>query len=119
MNVGTIITRKASMLIWQIIIEKKMRLFVNLDESFRSFVKFGNNERVPMLRKGKIRINLKTGKSNFIFDIFYVPNFYHNLLSRGQLSDKRYDLCFNYNIGIITNDRLRLIVKVYMNTSHL
>ena len=44
-------------------------IFVDLDDSFRSFVKFGNNEKVSMLRKEKIRITLKHGKSYFISNV--------------------------------------------------
>ena len=68
-----------------------------------------------MGEKGKIGITLKNGKSNFISNVFYVSNLYHNLLSFGQQSEKRYNLRFKYGIGIITNNHLELIVKVYMN----
>ena len=67
-------------------------MFAELDKSFRSLVKFGNNERVNVLGKEKIKITLKNEKSNFIYDVFYVPNLYDNLLSLGQLSEKGYDL---------------------------
>ena len=93
-------------------------IFADLDESFRSF-KFGNNERVSVLGKGKIRIILKNEKSNFISNVFYVPNLYHNLLSLWQLIEKWYDLRFKYGIGTITDDHLGLIAKIYMNISRL
>ena len=45
-------------------------IFADFVESFRSFVKFGNNERVSMLGKGKFMITLKNGKSNFFLWCF-------------------------------------------------
>ena len=94
-------------------------IFANFVESFRSLVTFGNNERVPMLGKGKFIITLKNGKSNFSSDVFYALNLYHNLLSFGQLFEKEYYLWFKYGIGTISDDHLGLIVKVFMNTSCL
>ena len=41
------------------------------------------------------------------------------MLSLGQLSEKGYDLQFKYGIGTITDNRLGLIAKVYMNTCRL
>ncbi|KAL3508849.1 hypothetical protein ACH5RR_028250 [Cinchona calisaya] len=97
----------------------KKNLFSNLNEYFRSYMKFVNNEKVPILGKGKIRITLKDRSSNFISDVFYVPSIYHNLLSLGQLSEKGYDLHFKYCVGTITDDKLGLIAKVNMNRSRL
>ncbi|KAL3498468.1 hypothetical protein ACH5RR_041200 [Cinchona calisaya] len=61
----------------------KKELFSDLDESLKSYMKFGNNEKVFVLRKGKIGITLKDGTSNFISDVFYVTSLCHNLLSLG------------------------------------
>lgn len=72
-----------------------------------------------MLGKGNIPITLKDGSSNFISDIFYVPNFYHHRLSLGQLSEKGYDLRFKYEVGTISDDKMGLIAKVKINHSRL
>ena len=97
----------------------KKEMFSDLDESFHASVRFGNNEKVPVLGKGKIRIILQDGSSNFISDVFYVPSLYHNLLSLGQLSEKGYDLHFKYGDGTISDEKLGLIAKVKMNRSRL
>ncbi|XP_027096096.1 uncharacterized protein [Coffea arabica] len=89
----------------------KKEMFSNLDESFHAFVRFGNNEKVSDLRKGKIRIILQDGSSNFSFDVLYVPSLYYNLLSLGQLSEKGYDLHFKYGKGTISDEKLGLIAK--------
>ncbi|XP_071907816.1 uncharacterized protein [Coffea arabica] len=52
----------------------KKEMFSDLDESFHASVRFGNNEKVPVLGKGKIRIILQDGSSNYISDVFYVPS---------------------------------------------
>ncbi|XP_027067693.2 uncharacterized protein [Coffea arabica] len=61
----------------------KKEMFFDLDESFHASVRFENNEKVHVLGKGKIRIILQDGSSNYISDVFYVPSEYHNLLSLG------------------------------------
>nr|XP_027067693.1 uncharacterized protein LOC113693337 [Coffea arabica] len=61
----------------------KKEMFFDLDESFDASVRFENNEKVHVLGKGKIRIILQDGSSNYISDVFYVPSEYHNLLSLG------------------------------------
>ncbi|XP_026441683.1 uncharacterized protein LOC113340837 [Papaver somniferum] len=48
-------------------------LFVDLDESLTTNVKFGNNETVPVMGKGKIGIILKNGAYSYILDVYYVP----------------------------------------------
>ncbi|XP_019227492.1 PREDICTED: uncharacterized protein LOC109208796 [Nicotiana attenuata] len=64
------------------------KLFIGLDEIFRGTVRLENNAKVPAVGKGKIRITVKDGSSNFISDVFYVQSLHHNLLSLGQLSKK-------------------------------
>jgi len=61
-------------------------LSADLDDSFRTKVKFGDDRSVPMTRKGRILITLKNGDLRYIYDVFYVPNMKNNLLIMGQLA---------------------------------
>ncbi|XP_071940242.1 uncharacterized protein [Coffea arabica] len=93
----------------------KKEMFSYLDESFHASMRFGNDEKVSVLGKGKIRIILQDRSSNFISDIFCVPSLYHNLLSLGQLSEKGYDPHFKYGEGTISDGKLGLIAKVIIS----
>ena len=61
----------------------KKEMFFDFDESFQTFVRFGNDEMVPILGKGKIKIILQNGSSNYVSDMVYVPSCHHNLLNLG------------------------------------
>lgn len=58
-------------------------LFLNLDESIRGMVNFGNKSKVPIMGKGKVLLKLPF--FHFICEVFYVPSLNWNLLSMGQL----------------------------------
>ncbi|GKU93614.1 hypothetical protein SLEP1_g7191 [Rubroshorea leprosula] len=68
----------------------KRELFADLDESFRTKVKFADDRTIPITGKGRILINLKNGDHKYISDVFYVPGMKSNLLSVGQLLEKGY-----------------------------
>jgi len=68
----------------------KKELFTDLDDSFRTKVKFGDGRFVPVTEKGSILITLKNGDHRYIYDVFYVPDMKSNLLSMGQLAEKGY-----------------------------
>jgi len=65
-------------------------LFANLDDSFRTKVKFGDDRFVPVTGKGRILITLKNGDHKYIYNVFYVPDMKSNLLSMRQLAEKGY-----------------------------
>ncbi|XP_010269649.1 PREDICTED: uncharacterized protein LOC104606252 [Nelumbo nucifera] len=68
----------------------KKELFADLDESFRTKIKFADDSTISMMGKGHILINLKNGDHKYISDVFYVPGMKSNLLSVGQLAEKGY-----------------------------
>ena len=61
--------------------------------------------------KGRILVKLKTGDQKYISDVFYVLDMKNNLLSMGQLLEKRYDMCLNNNQLSIHNAKGTLILK--------
>jgi hypothetical protein len=64
-------------------------MFCELNEEFRQLVKLGNNTRMTMLGKGKVKLYLD-GVHHIVTDVFYVPELKNNLLSIGQLQEKRF-----------------------------
>ncbi|KAG8389982.1 hypothetical protein BUALT_Bualt01G0036000 [Buddleja alternifolia] len=69
----------------------KKELFVDLDDSVHSKVRFADDSTISVMGKGRILIKLKNGDHKYISDVFYVPEIKYNLLSMGQLIEKGYD----------------------------
>ena len=88
----------------------KKELFIDLDESFHSKVKFVYESTKPVMGKGKILIKLKTGDHKYVADVFYVPDIKSNLLSIGQLLEKGYDMHLNNNQLLIVDTKGTLIL---------
>ena len=63
--------------------------FSSLNEDFRSSVSFGDSSTVDVMGKGEIKIKTKNGFIETISNVFYVPKLKSNLLSAGQLLEKR------------------------------
>ncbi|XP_022158582.1 uncharacterized protein LOC111025036 [Momordica charantia] len=75
-------------------------MFVELDESVGGNIIFGDATKIPGKGKGKILINLKNGKHEFISNVYYVPNM-NNILSLGQLLEKGYNIYLkDYSLSI-------------------
>jgi len=68
----------------------KKELFADLDDSFRTKVKFDDDWFIPVTGKGRILIASKNGDHRYIYDVFYVPDMKSNLLSMNQLAEKGY-----------------------------
>jgi hypothetical protein len=62
-------------------------LFSELDNSFTESVKLGNNSKLGVQGKGRIRFEVR-GIVFVIPEVFYVPDLKNNLLSLGQLQEK-------------------------------
>ncbi|XP_068483326.1 uncharacterized protein [Phaseolus vulgaris] len=54
-------------------------LLADLDDSFRTKVKFGDGRFVSVPGKGRILITLKNGDHMYIYDVFYVSDMKSNL----------------------------------------
>ena len=70
----------------------KKSLFVELDESVRGNVTFGDGLKIALKGKGNILIQLKNGDHQFISDVYDVPDMKSDILSLGQLLQKGCDI---------------------------
>ena len=64
-------------------------IFVELDESKSGHVTFGDASKIIIKGKGQILIHLENGRHQFISNVYYVSNMKNNILSLGQLLEKR------------------------------
>lgn len=67
-------------------------VFLELDESFRNSVKFGNNSTISVMGKGNVTSRTKENSTQVIPNVFFVLDFKKKLLSIGQLQEKRYKI---------------------------
>ena len=49
-------------------------VFLDLDESFRNTMTFGNNSTISAMSKGNIKIHTKENSNQFISKVFFVPD---------------------------------------------
>jgi len=98
----------------------KKELFADLDDSFRTKVKFGDGRFVPVTGKGRILITLKNDDHRYIYDVFYVPDMKSNLLSMGQLAEKDYVMHIVENkLSIFDKKKGSLILKSFLSKSRM
>jgi hypothetical protein len=57
-------------------------MFSYLDENFQHSVKLGNNSRMAVVSKGRVKL-LINGIKHVVNDVYYVPELKNNLLSIG------------------------------------
>ncbi|GMJ16120.1 hypothetical protein HRI_005281200 [Hibiscus trionum] len=93
--------------------------FSELDETFRTTVKLGDDSFVSVQGRGKVKIQTKLTFVQSISDVFYVPNLKTNLLSVGQLQGKGYEVIFKDGLCKIQDCNLGLIAKVTMTANKL
>ncbi|GKU98369.1 hypothetical protein SLEP1_g11381 [Rubroshorea leprosula] len=97
----------------------KRELFADLDESFRTKVKFADDRTIPVTGKGRILINLKNGDHKYISDVFYVPGMKSNLLSVGQLLEKGYVMSLRDDQFSILDKQGTLIIKAPLSKNRM
>lgn len=63
-------------------------IFTELNEGVHGEVNFGDSSKIPVKGKGKIKIQTRSGESNYISDVYYVPALRNNILSLGDMTYK-------------------------------
>ncbi|GAU30874.1 hypothetical protein TSUD_15600 [Trifolium subterraneum] len=84
---------------------------LELDESFKSTVKFADNSIIPIEGKGKVMVTRKNGNRTFVTDVLYVPTMKHNLLSLGQLIEKGFALSTKDKFIEVHDPNNKLVLK--------
>ena len=83
--------------------------FSELDESFCSSVKFGDDSIIFVTRKGKVTIQTKGNSTHTIANVYFVPDLKTNLLRVGQLQEKGYEIFIKDGLCQIQDAKLGLI----------
>lgn len=96
------------------------------DESFfvdmkqvRGSVTFGDKRKATVKGKGKIQILAKDGSHQYISEVYYVPSLGYNILSLGQLLEKKYDIHLKDLSATIRSPEGILIAKVPMTKNRM
>ena len=93
-------------------------LFSTLDEKFRHSVKLGNNKRMEVVGKGNLKL-MFNGASYMISDVYYVPELKNNLLSLGQLQEKKITIIIQSGVCKIYHEEKGLIAESKMSANRM
>ncbi|XP_028096838.1 uncharacterized protein LOC114296712 [Camellia sinensis] len=94
-------------------------IFSELDESFHSTVKFGDDSTISVMGKGTIQIQTSKSAKQTISNVFYVPGLKTNLLSVGQLQEKGYEIIIKEGTCRIHDPKMGLITQVNMTSNRI
>ena len=89
-------------------------MFVKLDESFKSNVRFDNNNIGLTEGRGNILIQLKNGDHGYIFYVLYVLVMKNNLLNLGQFLEKNYTMRLDNEALYVIDENKGTILKALL-----
>ena len=95
------------------------KAFSEMDESFRTTVKFGDNSTISVMGKGWVTIQTKENVTHTISNVLFVPDLKTNLLSVGQLLEKGYAISIKDGVCRIEDAKLGLIAQVNMTVNRM
>uniref|UniRef100_A0A803PAK3 CCHC-type domain-containing protein n=1 Tax=Cannabis sativa TaxID=3483 RepID=A0A803PAK3_CANSA len=95
------------------------KAFSEMDESFRTTVKFGDNSTISVMGKGRVTIQTKGNSTHTISNVLYGPDLKTNLLSVGQLQEKGYGISIKDGVCRIEDANLGLIAQVNMTANRM
>ena len=97
----------------------KKEFFAELKDGPYGSVSLGDSSKLPVEGKGKIKIIQKDGKEKYISDTYYIPGMKSNILSIGQLLQKRYIIHMEDMFLTLRNARRKLIARVQMSKNRM
>lgn len=92
--------------------------FIELDHTFRHSVKLGNDSRMAVMGKGNVRMQV-ADKIQVITEVYYIPELKNNLLSMGQLQEKKLAILIEDNVCKIYHPVKGLIMHTKMSANRM
>lgn len=88
---------------------------LEFDDSFKSKVKFVNNNTI--LAEGKCKVMMKRRKMEpvYVIDVLYVPSMKNNLLSLCQLLENNFGMNMKHNPLQVLDSAKKLILKALLS----
>jgi len=93
-------------------------MFSYLDDNFQHSVKLGNNSRMAVVGKGRVKL-LINGIKHVVNDVYYVPELKNNLLSIGQLQERGLAILIKNGICKIYHPEKGLIIQTQMSANRM
>ncbi|PKA60800.1 Retrovirus-related Pol polyprotein from transposon TNT 1-94 [Apostasia shenzhenica] len=95
-------------------------MFKKLDESKKIQVTLGDNKQIQVESKGTVGVKINHGKMKLLYNVYFVPNLAHNLLSIGQLMAGGYKILFDNDVYVINDKKTgQPIVSVQMTENKM
>lgn len=95
-------------------------MFRELNESLKSKVRLGDGKQLEVEGRGTIAIKTEQGNTKLLYDVQYVPNLAHNLLSVGQLINSGYSVLFENDLCLICDKKSKeVVVKIVMGRNRM
>lgn len=94
-------------------------LFSDMDESFQSTIKFGDNSTVSIIGKGNVKIYTKDNTKHCIGNVYFPPDLKTNLLSVGQLQEKGFEINIKDGVCCIQNKEKGLVAEINMTSNRM
>ncbi|KAG7550979.1 GAG-pre-integrase domain [Arabidopsis thaliana x Arabidopsis arenosa] len=93
-------------------------LFSTMDSNFKHSVKLGNNKRMEVIGKGNVKLMLNN-VGYTISEVYYVPELKNNLLSLGQLQEKRLAILIQQGTCKIYHEEKGLLAESKMSMNRM
>lgn len=88
-------------------------------EEFHKMVRLKDNKVIQVEGKGIVAVQTSHGKIKLIYDVYFVPNLAHNLLSVGQLMTSGYSILFNNGLCAIKDNLGQMIANICMTANKM
>jgi hypothetical protein len=86
--------------------------FVDLDETVRDNVKFGDGSVVQIMGKGTIAFSIEGGPQRAFSDVYFIPRLKSSVVRLGQLDEHACDIRIKHGVLTIHDRHGNLIAKV-------
>jgi hypothetical protein len=92
--------------------------FFDFDSSYRDFVKLGDDSKMAVMGKGSVKLNINE-TVHVISNVYYVPGLKTNLLSIGQLQQKKITFLFKNDVCKVFHEDKGLLFATAMSNNRM